>query len=148
MVHELLGIKSNIVSLKNVPGISKDLEEIVLSAEYDEFYENVRRRRSLKKHCFYFNFYIVKKFILKNMYSNYGEICMKIKELMEDFQKRSQSTTKVETIADMKVREINPNDVAISFMFKIIYDRHLLKIIHNLKKCLALWPNTLHWLVS
>jgi hypothetical protein len=41
MVHELLGIKSNIVNLKNVPGISKDLEEIVLSAEYDEFYDNV-----------------------------------------------------------------------------------------------------------
>lgn len=37
------------------------------------------------------------------MYSNYGEICLKIKELMEDFQKRSQSNTKVETIADMKV---------------------------------------------
>lgn len=37
------------------------------------------------------------------MYSNYGEICVKIKELMEDFQKKSQSTTKVETIADMKV---------------------------------------------
>jgi len=36
------------------------------------------------------------------MYSNYGEICVKIKELMEDFQKRSQSSTKVETIADMK----------------------------------------------
>ena len=36
------------------------------------------------------------------MYSNYGEICIKIKELMEDFQKKSQSTTKVETIADMK----------------------------------------------
>lgn len=77
MVHELLGIRSNIVSLKNVPGISKELEEIILSAEYDEFYEN-------------------------NMYSNYGEICVKIKELMEDFQKKSQSTTKVETIADMK----------------------------------------------
>lgn len=37
------------------------------------------------------------------MYSNYGEICVKIKELMEDFQKKSQSTTKVETIAEMKV---------------------------------------------
>lgn len=77
MVHELLGIKSNIVSLKNVPGISKDLEEIVLSAEYDEFYENVRRRRSLKKHCFYFNFYIVKIYsqeyvfkLWRNMYED------------------------------------------------------------------------------
>lgn len=41
MVHELIGIKNNIVNLSNVPGISKDLEEVVLSAEYDEFYEKV-----------------------------------------------------------------------------------------------------------
>ena len=41
MVNELIGIKNNIVNLKNVPGISKELEEIILSAEYDEFYENV-----------------------------------------------------------------------------------------------------------
>lgn len=41
MVHEVIGIKNNIVSLKNVPGVSKELEEIILSAEYDEFYENV-----------------------------------------------------------------------------------------------------------
>ncbi len=39
------------------------------------------------------------------MHSNYGEICVKIKDLMEDFQKRSQSTTKVETIAEMKVNK-------------------------------------------
>ncbi|CAF0774174.1 unnamed protein product [Brachionus calyciflorus] len=77
MVHEQFGIRNNIVSLKDVPGISKDLEEIILSAEYDEFYES-------------------------SMFLNYGEICVKIKELMEDFQKKSQSTTKVETIADMK----------------------------------------------
>ncbi len=36
------------------------------------------------------------------MFSNYGEICVRIKDLMEDFQKRSQSSTKVESIADMK----------------------------------------------
>lgn len=47
MVNELLGIKSNIVNLKNVPGITKELEEIILSAEYDEFYDNV---------CFIFTF--------------------------------------------------------------------------------------------
>jgi vacuolar protein sorting-associated protein 45 len=41
MVHELIGIKNNIVNLSGVPSIPKDLEEIVLSAEYDEFYENV-----------------------------------------------------------------------------------------------------------
>ena len=50
MVHELLGIKSNIVSLKNVPAISKELEEIILSSEYDEFYDNVHyEKKKLKK---------------------------------------------------------------------------------------------------
>ena len=41
MVHELLGIKNNRINLSNVPGISKDLSEVVLSAEQDEFYANV-----------------------------------------------------------------------------------------------------------
>jgi hypothetical protein len=36
MVHELLGIKSNIVSLKNVPAISKELEEESSSSESEE----------------------------------------------------------------------------------------------------------------
>ena len=41
MVHELLGINNNRVSLANVPGISKELQEVVLSAEHDEFYAGV-----------------------------------------------------------------------------------------------------------
>lgn len=41
MVHELLTITNNRVSLSEVPGISKDLKEVVLSAEHDEFYANV-----------------------------------------------------------------------------------------------------------
>ena len=41
MVHELLGISNNRISLANVPGITKDLQEVVLSAEHDEFYANV-----------------------------------------------------------------------------------------------------------
>lgn len=41
MVHELLGINNNRVDLSRVPGISKDLREVVLSAENDEFYANV-----------------------------------------------------------------------------------------------------------
>lgn len=41
MVHELLGINNNRINLVNVPGISKDLQEVVLSAEHDEFYANV-----------------------------------------------------------------------------------------------------------
>uniref|UniRef100_A0A8C0Y678 Vacuolar protein sorting 45 homolog n=1 Tax=Cyprinus carpio carpio TaxID=630221 RepID=A0A8C0Y678_CYPCA len=40
MVHELLGLNNNRIDLSRVPGISKDLREVVLSAENDEFYAN------------------------------------------------------------------------------------------------------------
>eukprot|EP00062_Callorhinchus_milii_P027708 gi/632991340/ref/XP_007884581.1/ PREDICTED: vacuolar protein sorting-associated protein 45 [Callorhinchus milii] len=63
MVHELLGINNNRIDLSRVPGISRDLKEVVLSAENDEFYAN-------------------------NMYLNFGEIGSNIKNLMEDFQKK------------------------------------------------------------
>jgi vacuolar protein sorting-associated protein 45 len=41
MVHELLVINNNRVSLADVPGISSELKEVVLSAENDEFYAEV-----------------------------------------------------------------------------------------------------------
>ena len=41
MVHELLSINNNRVSLGHVQGISKELKEVVLSAEQDDFYANV-----------------------------------------------------------------------------------------------------------
>ena len=41
MVHELLGLNNNRIDLSRVPGINKDLKEVVLSAENDEFYANV-----------------------------------------------------------------------------------------------------------
>lgn len=44
MVHELLGIKNNRTNLSSVPGVSRDLQEVVLSAEHDEFYANVSLR--------------------------------------------------------------------------------------------------------
>ena len=37
------------------------------------------------------------------MYMNFGEIGSNIKELMEEFQKKSKSQAKVESISDMKV---------------------------------------------
>ncbi|XP_054711867.1 vacuolar protein sorting-associated protein 45-like isoform X2 [Uloborus diversus] len=77
MVHELLGIHNNRVNLSEVPGISKDLQEVVLSPDHDEFYAT-------------------------NLYSNFGEIGVKIKDLMEEFQKKTMSQKKVESIADMK----------------------------------------------
>lgn len=77
MVHELLTITNNRVNLSQVPGISKDLKEVVLSAEQDKFYA-------------------------KNLYSNFGEIGQTIKEFMEEFQKEAKSHQKVESIADLK----------------------------------------------
>ncbi|CAF0976063.1 unnamed protein product [Adineta steineri] len=77
MVHELIGIKNNRVNLNQVPGITKELEEVVMNAEYDEFYAN-------------------------NLYSNFGEIATNIKGLMEHFQDKHKSQSKIESIGDMK----------------------------------------------
>ncbi|XP_045539095.1 vacuolar protein sorting-associated protein 45 [Papilio machaon] len=77
MVHELLGINNNRVSLAHVPDVHKDFKEVVLSSEQDEFYA-------------------------KNLYSNFGEIGQTIKSLMEEFQRKAKSHQKVESISDMK----------------------------------------------
>uniref|UniRef100_A0A3B4WR55 Vacuolar protein sorting-associated protein 45 n=1 Tax=Seriola lalandi dorsalis TaxID=1841481 RepID=A0A3B4WR55_SERLL len=78
MVHELLGLNNNRIDLSRVPGINKDLREVVLSAENDEFYAN-------------------------NLYLNFGEIGTNIKNLMEDFQrKRPKGQQRLESISDMK----------------------------------------------
>ena len=79
MVHELLGIQTNRVSLADVPNITREMQEVVLSTEQDEFYA-------------------------ANRYSNFGEIATSIKQLMEEYQTKAKMHTKVESIADMKVR--------------------------------------------
>ena len=77
MVHQLIGINNNRVSLAGVPGVNKDLQEILLSASQDEFYA-------------------------ANLYSNFGEIGQTIKLLMDQYQQKAQSHQKIESIADMK----------------------------------------------
>lgn len=46
MLHELLTIVNNRVNLTNIPSISKDLREVVLSKDQDEFYEKVSLKDS------------------------------------------------------------------------------------------------------
>jgi len=41
--------------------------------------------------------------VCQNLYLNFGEIGSNIKELMEEFQQRSKSQARVDSIADMKV---------------------------------------------
>ncbi|CAH1989561.1 unnamed protein product [Acanthoscelides obtectus] len=77
MVHELLTINNNRVNLSNVPGIPKEMTEVVLSAEQDGFYA-------------------------RNIFMNYGEIGTSIKQLMDQFQTKAKSHQKIESIADMK----------------------------------------------
>lgn len=49
MVHELLGITNNRVSLPN----NEDMKEVVLSPEQDEFYANVSNYSSSIFQCYY-----------------------------------------------------------------------------------------------
>ena len=77
MVHELLGIKNNRVDLSKAPGISRELHEVVMSSEQDDFYR-------------------------ENMYLNFGEIGANIKVLAEEFQVKQKDNKKIESIADMK----------------------------------------------
>lgn len=49
MVHELLTINNNRVDLSTVDGAPKDMKEVVLSTEQDEFYANVSWRQSLQR---------------------------------------------------------------------------------------------------
>ena len=41
MVHELLSIQNNRISLSHVSTVPKDLHDVVLSSEHDEFYAKV-----------------------------------------------------------------------------------------------------------
>lgn len=77
MVHELIGIQNGRVDLRDVPDIRSELQEIVLSQDQDPFYK-------------------------KNMYQNFGDLGGNIKEYVEQYQAKTQSTMSIESIADMK----------------------------------------------
>uniref|UniRef100_A0A183CMY8 Vacuolar protein sorting-associated protein 45 n=1 Tax=Globodera pallida TaxID=36090 RepID=A0A183CMY8_GLOPA len=75
MVHELIGLSNNRVTMENVG--SDGQKNIVLNAQYDEFYA-------------------------KNMYLNFGDIGQNIKGLMNEYQRKAQTHQQLESIADMK----------------------------------------------
>ncbi|KAK7574339.1 hypothetical protein V9T40_011530 [Parthenolecanium corni] len=77
MVHEIFTINNNRVDLRHVEGISKELQEVLLSPLQDDFYS-------------------------QNMFRNYGEIGQTIKGLMDEYQVKSKSHQKLESIGDMK----------------------------------------------
>ena len=77
MVHELLGLNNNRVVLRGKPNISKELEEIVLSATQDDFFK-------------------------ANRHSNFGDLGTAVKQLLEDYQKVSKRNENITSIEDMQ----------------------------------------------
>ncbi|CAB1320915.1 unnamed protein product [Coregonus sp. 'balchen'] len=120
MVHELLGLNNNRIDLSRVPGISKELKEVVLSAENDEFYAN-------------------------NLYLNFGEIGTNIKNLMEDFQKKKpKEQQKLESISDMKAfvdnypqfkkmsGTVSKHVTVVGELSRMVSERHLMENVRRL----------------
>ena len=79
MVHELLGLNNQRVILKGAPNVTKDLEEVVLSAEQDAFFA-------------------------KNRHSNFGELGEAIQKLLQDYQRKTaqHSAENLNSIEEMQ----------------------------------------------
>ena len=80
MVHELLDLKDNRVKLKNAPSVKNEkgsLDEVVLSSTQDSFFARHR-------------------------YANFGDLGSAVKELIDEYQKNSKMTNKIESIQDMQ----------------------------------------------
>ncbi|GBG30531.1 Vacuolar protein sorting-associated protein 45 [Hondaea fermentalgiana] len=76
MVHELLGIRNNRVSLAKAPGISADMEEVVLALS-DQFFES-------------------------HMYTNFGDLAEAVAELLQNYQRQQKTNQQIESIEDMQ----------------------------------------------
>ncbi len=80
MVHELLpgGIAHNRVNLRSAKGVSKDLEEVVLSPSDDAFFR-------------------------ENMYNNYGDVAANIQSMLDEYTKEHKKTSEaLSSIEDMQ----------------------------------------------
>ena len=80
MVHELLpgGIRNNRVDLKGAKGVSKDLEEVVLSPSDDAFFR-------------------------ENMYGNYGDVAGALQAMLDEYTKEHKKTSEaLSSIEDMQ----------------------------------------------
>lgn len=79
MVHELLGLNNHRVILKGAPNVAKDLEEVVLSANQDEFFR-------------------------QNRHKNFGELGEAIQRMLQEYQKQTaqHNTGNLNTIEDMQ----------------------------------------------
>eukprot|EP01133_Synstelium_polycarpum_P011936 gene11936-13911_t len=73
MIHELLTITNNRVSLTNMKDVRDDLKEVVLSIDQDPFYKD-------------------------NLYMNYGDLGACIKQLVDTYQEKTETNASIKTI--------------------------------------------------
>ena len=77
MVHEVFGIRNGRVNLQTAPGVKPELKEIVLSVDQDPFFN-------------------------ANLYDNFGDLGASIKNYVLEYQSRTSSHSKIDTVQDMK----------------------------------------------
>ncbi|KAI8871608.1 vacuolar protein sorting 45A [Ramicandelaber brevisporus] len=77
MVHELLGIDNGRIDLSSVPGVRPEMKEVVLDANQDQFYS-------------------------KSLLLNFGSLGESIKSYVDEYQTRTKSHAKIDSIQDMK----------------------------------------------
>lgn len=76
MIHELIGLENNRVSLACASDIPDDLKEVVLDTTTDDFFKD-------------------------NRYENFGELGVNLKKMVDDFHKQSNTSTTSASIEDM-----------------------------------------------
>ncbi|CAI5734270.1 unnamed protein product [Hyaloperonospora brassicae] len=77
MVHELLGLHENRVSLRDAPNVRKDMTELVLSTSSDDFFA-------------------------QHVHANFGDLGMAVKQLVDTYQAQTQTHENIQSIDDMQ----------------------------------------------
>lgn len=77
MINEYVGLKRNVVDLSGMPGIDQDLQKVTLSSMQDRFF-------------------------YETMYMNFGELGDQVKNYVDSYKLKSQSTSQINTIEDIK----------------------------------------------
>jgi len=77
MLHELLSMDNNRIDMSKVPNIRPELEMIVMSPSQDPFFE-------------------------ENILANFGDLGNNIRKYVEDYQKQTKNTAKIESIEAMQ----------------------------------------------
>ena len=78
MVHQLIGIKNNIVSLEHALNVDKDLQRVVLAQSASD------------------------EFFCQNMYLDYGQLSTNAKRMLDTYKSKYDDTRTIKTIEDMQ----------------------------------------------